>query len=95
MATSSGFSFSYTRYQSPSLSVAQLDNIAATVFSPQANTNFFSRVMSIILLAGAIAYIYVRSKMVDQQQEIEKQEYEAAQSSADNNAVNNQDPQGG
>lgn len=86
------FTFNYTKYQSPSLSISQLDNIAATVFSPQANTNVFSRVMSIILLAGALAYIYVRSKMVDAQMQVEKQQYESAQSSADQGAVNNQEP---
>lgn len=92
--TSNGFTFNYTAYQSPSLSISMLDNIANSVFNPAANTNVFSRVMSIILLAGAIAYIYVRSKMVDQQMQIEKQQYEAAQNSSDQSAVNNQNPVG-
>lgn len=89
-----GFTFNYARYQTPGLSVAQLDNIANTVFNPAANTNFFSRIMSVILLAGGLAYIAVRSRMVDQQMQMEKQAYEAAQAGADQSAVNNQNPGG-
>jgi beta-lactamase regulating signal transducer with metallopeptidase domain len=88
------FTFNYTQYVSPSLSISQLDNIANTVFNPAANTNVFSRIMSILLLAGGLAYIFVRSKMVDQQMQIAKQNYEAAQNGTDQGAVNNQNPAG-
>ena len=91
-STSDGFTYDYSQYLNPNLSISKLDQIAKAVFSPEANTNALSKIASIVLLAAAIAYIYVRSKMVDQQMQIAKQQYEAQQSSSDQSAVNNQNP---
>jgi flagellar biosynthesis/type III secretory pathway M-ring protein FliF/YscJ len=86
------FQFDYTKYQNPNISVQQLDSIAETVFQPAANTTTFSRVMSCVLLGFGLAYIIARKVLVDQQAQIEEQEYEAGQTNSNQGEVNNQNP---
>lgn len=87
------FVFDYSSYQNPGLTVAQLDSLATAVFAPS-GTGTFAMIFGCIKLAVAIAYIFARAKMVDEQMLIAKQQYEAAQGTNSQNEVNNQNPPG-
>jgi hypothetical protein len=91
--TPAPFVFDYTAYNNPGLTVQQLDALATAVFAPT-GTGTFAMIFGSIKLAVAIAYIFCRSKMIDEQLQIQKQQYENAQDDNNQNEVNNQNPPG-
>lgn len=93
MATQgNGFQFDYIKYQTKGISVDQLDMLAKSVFSADGGTNWLSAIWGGLKLGFAIAYIFARAKLVDEQMQIEKQQYEVSQTDGNQNEVNNQDP---
>jgi hypothetical protein len=89
--TDPGFQPDYTTYTSTSLSVAQLDALAAFVFN-NSTAGLVGSIAAGLKLIAAIAYIWARQKMVDNQMAVAKQQYEVAQANADQNEVNTPPP---
>jgi hypothetical protein len=88
------YQWDYSKNIPSGLTVAQLDNIANTVFNPAANTNVFSRILSCILLAAAVGYVIARDKIVSSMQQLAMQQYQAGQTQGNQGEVNNQNPPG-
>jgi hypothetical protein len=71
------FRYDYTKYRSRAISVERLDQLADFVFSDPGQ-GMLSAIYSALKLAFALAYITARTIMIDKEQLISKQEYEAA-----------------
>jgi large-conductance mechanosensitive channel len=71
------FVFDYSKYKTKSISLAQLDKIFEIVVAPA--TSYIQMIAKAIQLILIGIYIFVRSKLVDQEYKIQKQEYEQRQ----------------
>jgi hypothetical protein len=86
------FQYDYTKLQNPTLSVEQLDKIAADVFNPNGVTGWFAVAWAAVKLLAALGYIWARYKLVDSQQLIEKQRYELARTGKNQGEVDQEPP---
>ena len=96
---SGSFRYNYIKYRSKSVSLERLDKMMDFVMSDplvDAKTTdkiiFYVKVAYTILkLVCVVGYMYSRGKLVEEQMLIEKQEYEQAQGSTDQGAVQDDD----
>lgn len=84
--------FNYTKYQTPGITVAQLDALYTGAMNPDGNTGYVAIAWTGIKLIIALAYIFARDKLVSQQEQLALQQYEVAVTDAGQSSVNNQQP---
>lgn len=78
------------KYKSNSLTVDRLDMLADFVFGEKP-TSTWGSIVAAIKLAFAIAYIFTRQKMVDNELAIAKQKYEIDQHQKTDDVLNGDD----
>jgi hypothetical protein len=69
--------YEYENIGPSSISVAMLDKIASAVFDP--TTGVLGLVKALVMASFATAYVIVREKLIAQQAEYKKQQYEREQ----------------
>jgi hypothetical protein len=82
--------FDYTKYQTPGITVAQLDMLASSVFGASSVAGYAGMIWGGVKLIVALAYIWARDKLVSQQEELALQQYQVAQTDSNQNEVNHQ-----
>ena len=92
MTTPATFTYDYTKAQTPGISVSQLDMLANSIFSASPVTGWPGMVWAGIKLVVAVAYVWARAKMIEQQMLLEKQQYEVAHTNANQSEIDGQEP---
>jgi hypothetical protein len=85
------FRFDYAAAQTKGITVAQLDQLASFVFGG-VPVNPFTAAIAGIRLVIALAYVWVREKLVAEQMQVQKQQYELAQAQAATTQANDPTP---
>jgi hypothetical protein len=96
---SDNFRYNYIKYRSKSISLDRLDKMMDFVMSDplvDAKTTdkiiFYVKIaFTILKLVCVVGYVFSRRSLVEEQMQIEKQEYEQAQGHADQGAINDDD----
>ena len=91
-STNSDPRFDYTQPVAAGLSVSQLDAMAEFVTTNNGGGGMFSAIIAGLKLLVVSAYFIARKAMIDQAMALQKQQYEGAQASHNQNEVNQPDP---
>lgn len=72
--TKADFRFDYAKYKTKSISIEKLDLAFDKVFAPDTST--IGKYLGIVWIIVTFAYIWIRRGLIDEQERLEKQEYE-------------------
>jgi hypothetical protein len=82
------FQFDYTKYKSKYVSLDQLDELYKAFLTPA--TGWVDTAVKGLQLIFVGIYIFVRSKIIDQEYMIQKQEYEQKQNNSSRTEIDNE-----
>lgn len=83
------FRFDYKKYKTKSISIDTLDKIFEVVITPSTGT--VDKIFKGIQLALVTWYLLARKSLIEQQLEIEKQEYETGRTNTNIDDINRDD----
>ena len=89
MPDTNPFRFDYKKYKTKSINVDTLDKIFEVVISP--SVSMLDKIFKGIQLALVTWYLLARKSLIEQQLEIEKQEYETGRTNTNIDDINRDD----
>lgn len=89
MPDTKDFRFDYKKYKTKSISIDTLDKIFEVVVTP--STTMVDKIFKGIQLALVTWYLLARKSLIEQQLEIEKQEYETGRTNTNIDDINKDD----
>jgi hypothetical protein len=83
------FVFDYSKYRTKSISITQLDQMFEVLTAPA--TNYVTMALKGVQLILIGIYIFARSKLIDQEFQVQKQEYEQKQNNSSRTEIDGED----